>query len=133
VTVSPCVKTQTPPQIVTLPLAALDVDGPAQYDVGVALSQQALTQALFHAEQSGALCLEVGHETVSQLDSSLLATVMPSMAAVTHGDAVPLRVAIRPSQAPTVTIGQNSIDPMSGMLQDPLVTLSWQSVGVDAY
>lgn len=133
VTVSPCVKTQTPPQIVTMPLAALDVDGPAQYDVGIAISQQAITQALFHAEQSGALCLEVGHETVSQLDSSLLATVMPSMASLTHGDSVPLRVAIRPSQPPTVTIGQNSIDIGTGMLQDPLVTLSWAGVGIDAY
>jgi hypothetical protein len=46
---------------------------------------------------------------------------------------VPLRVAVRPSQPPTVTIGQNSIDPMTGMLQAPLVTMSWQSVGIDVY
>ncbi len=133
VEVSPCVKAQAAPPTLNIPLAPLDADAPGAYDVGLGLSQQAIEQALFHAQQSGALCIEIGHESVSYLDSSLLATVMPSLATVTEPPGVPLRIALRPTQAPTATVGLNTIDPMTGTLIDPLVTVTWPQVEVDVY
>ena len=101
----------------------IERDAPGEYDVGVTISQQLLTRALFHAQQSGALCLELGTEDIALLDSSLVATLLPSLDKLTHGEAVPMRVVIRPVNPPTAELGPG----------EPLVTMKWNDVEIDLY
>lgn len=121
-----CVKPLAEPVQPTLPLPDFDSEAAGPYDVGVSLSAQMLSRMLLHAQQSGALCLELGHDTISLLDSSLVATLLPSLNKLTQGQSVPLRVVIRPFNPPTATIG-------SGQGIEPLVHLDWDDVQIDLY
>jgi hypothetical protein len=111
-----CVAPQTRPAPVMLPLPDFDRDAPAAgYDVAFSLSQQVMSEALYRVQQSGALCLELGNETVAQLESGVLATLLPSLSKLTEGKSVPLHVAIRPVKPPTVVIGEGTVD-MQGQI-----------------
>jgi hypothetical protein len=126
--VAPAVRA-TPP---TLALPDFDLDAPAPYDVGLSVSNQLVSELLFRAQQSGALCLELGTETVSALESNLLATLLPSLKLLTGGQNVPLRVVIRPVNAPTAAVGEGTVDAM-GVPLDPLLTLGWKGLELDVY
>lgn len=132
VAVADCVAPMMRPAPMTLPLPDFDLDAPGPYDVGLSVSGQMLSEMLFRAQQSGALCLELGNETVSALESDLLGTLLPSLKAVTEGKNVPLRVVIRPVNPPTAVIGEGTID-ADGKPLDPLVKLSWRGVELDVY
>jgi hypothetical protein len=121
-----CVKPLPEPNLPALPLPDFDTWADGPYDLGVSVSQQMLIRMLLHAEQSGALCLELGHETISLLDSSLVGTLLPSLDKLTHGKSVPMRVVIRPVNPPTATI-------QSGMGIEPLITLNWNDAQIDVY
>lgn len=117
-----------------LPLPDFDLDAPGPYDVGFSLSQQLLSRAFFHAQQSGALCLELGHEQVAQLDSALLGTLLPSLNKLTGKDvSVPLRVVIRPVNPPKATVGEGTLDPMTMKPKEPLIRFDWDGVEIDLY
>jgi hypothetical protein len=130
--VASCVKPATPAVAAVLPLPDFDTPSPGPYDVSFSVSQQLLGRALFAAQQSGALCLEIGTETTSQLDSSLLGTLLPSLTLLTHGEDVPLRVVVRPVNAPTAVLGANTVDD-GGTPVSPLVRLDWAGVQLDVY
>ena len=87
-----------------------DLDAPGPYDVGISVSGQMISEVLFHAQQSGALCLELGQETVGALESSLLATLVPSLGLFTDGKNVPLRIVVRPVNPPTAVVGEGTFD-----------------------
>ena len=116
----------------TLPLPDFDLDAPGPYDVGLSISGQMLSEVLFRAQQSGALCLELGSDTVSALDSSLLATLLPSLGKLTDGKSVPLRVVIRPVNPPSATVGEGTFD-TDGKPLDPLIRLAWYGLEIDVY
>lgn len=130
--VSTCVAPASLPVPPTLPLPDFDTDAPQPYSVGVSLSEQYLTEALFHAQQSGALCLELGTETISALESGLLATLLPSLGKLTHGDSVPLRLVMRPVTPPTAAVGEGTVD-ANGAPLDPLLRLKWTGLELDLY
>lgn len=132
VAVAPCVAPLTRPTPPMLALPDFDLDAPGPYDVGLSVSGQLLSELLFRAQQSGALCLELGSETVSALDSSLLATLLPSLGKLTEGKSVPLRVVIRPVNPPTASVGEGTVDAMGRPLE-PLLRLNWQGVELDVY
>jgi len=115
-----------------LPLPDFDTGAPAGYDVGVSVSNQMLSEMLFNAEQSGALCLQIGNEQVSFLSSDLLSALLPSLATVTGNKPVPLRIVIRPQTAPKAVVGAGTFDAQGNMLE-PLITMSWQGVEIDLY
>lgn len=131
-TVSSCVAPASRPTPPALPLPDFDVDAPVPYSVGVSLSQQYLSEALFHAQQSGALCLEFGTETIAALESSLLATLLPSLGKLTEGRNVPLRLVLRPVTPPTATVGEGTVD-ANGVPLDPLLRLTWTGLELDLY
>jgi hypothetical protein len=83
-------------------------------------------------QQSGALCIELGNESVSLLESGVLAAVLPSLNKFTEGKSVPLRVVIRPVNAPTIVVGEGTLD-MNGKPLDPLLLLDWPKVEIDVY
>mgnify|MGYP001364675682 CR=1 FL=1 len=125
-TTATCVKPLTEPNYPMLPLPDFDREAPGAYDVGISVSHQMMSRLLLHAQQSGALCLEVGNETVSLLDSSLVGTLLPSLNKLTHGQTVPMRVVVRPINAPTAGFG-------SGQMDEPLITINWNDAQVDVY
>ncbi|MEW5743581.1 MAG: hypothetical protein AB1938_32010 [Myxococcota bacterium] len=130
--VSSCVAPAQRPTPPTLPLPDFDTDAPVPYAVGVSLSQQYLAEALFQAQQSGALCLELGTETIAALESDLLATLLPSLKLFTGGKNVPLRLVLRPVTPPTATVGEGTVD-TNGMILDPLLRLEWTGLEMDLY
>jgi hypothetical protein len=130
--VAPCVAHAMRPPQPALPLPDFDARAPGPYAVGVSLSEQALSEALFQAQQSGALCLELGTETIAALESSLLATLLPSLGLLTHGDNVPLRLVLRPVTAPFVTVGEGTVD-ANGAPLDPLLRLQWPALELDLH
>jgi hypothetical protein len=121
-----CVKPLPDPMLPAIPLPDFDAQAGGPYDVGVSVSQELLTRMLLHAEQSGALCLELGHDTISLLDSSLVGTLLPSLNALTGGKTVPMRIVIRPVNPPTAAVG-------AGTSTQPLVTLNWDDTQIDVY
>lgn len=131
-TVSSCVAPASRPTPPALPLPDFDTDAPQPYSVGVSLSQQYLAEALFHAQQSGALCLELGSETISALESDLLSTLLPSLDKLTQGQNVPLRLVMRPVTPPTATVGEGTVDG-NGVPLDPLLRLKWTGLEMDLY
>lgn len=130
--VASCVAPVTRPAPAMLALPDFDLDAPAPYDVGISVSGQMISELLFRAQQSGALCLELGTDTVSALDSSLLATLLPSLGKLTEGRSVPLRVVIRPVNPPTATVGEGTVDG-DGRPVNPLLRLNWQGLELDVY
>jgi hypothetical protein len=133
VTVSGCVKPLTAPGLPPLGLPDFDGEAPSPYDVGLSISGQWLSRVLLHAQQSGALCLEIGNETVGALESALVASFLPSLGKLAHGENVPLRIVLRPVNPPTSTIGAGTINPTTGRPQDPLIRVDWNDVELDLY
>ncbi|MBS1153015.1 MAG: uncharacterized protein H6Q89_4713 [Myxococcaceae bacterium] len=134
VAVADCVKPLAAPLPPALPLPDFDLDAPGPYDVGFSVSQQMLTEAFFHAQQSGALCLELGNEQMAQLDSALLGTLLPSLNLLTGKNvSVPLRVVIRPVTPPRATVGEGTLDPVTMKPKEPLIRFDWDGVEIDLY
>ncbi len=134
VSIPDCVKPLMAPNAPMLPLPDFELDAPGPFDVGLSLSQQLLSRAFFHAQQSGALCLEVGHEQVAQLDSALLGTLLPSLNALTGKNvSVPLRVVIRPVNPPKATLGEGTLDPITMKPKEPLIRFDWEGLEIDLY
>ncbi|MBL9038285.1 MAG: hypothetical protein JNG84_07225, partial [Archangium sp.] len=130
--VSPCVQEVMRPAMPNLPIPDFGLDAPGPYDLAVSMSHQLLSEALFRAQQSGALCLELGSERITVLDSSLLATLLPSLNKLTHGEAVPLRIVVRPVNPPTAVVGRGTFD-SAGKPIDPLIRLDWPGLELDLY
>jgi hypothetical protein len=139
VTVPACVKPLTHAMEPALPLPDLDADAPGAYDVGLTVSSQLLSRAFFHAQQSGALCLELGHDQIVQLESGLLGTLLPSLNKLAGKDvdgnqiSLPLRVVIRPVNPPTATLGEGTFDPVTNKPIEPLIRFDWPGVEIDLY
>jgi hypothetical protein len=132
VAVAPCVAPLSRPTPPMLALPDFEPDAPGPYDVGLSVSNQFLDDVLFRAQQSGALCLELGTETVSALESGLLGTLLPSLNLLTEGRNVPLRVVIRPVTPPTATVGLGTVG-SDGRPLDPLLRLTWRGLELDVY
>lgn len=132
IVVADCVAPATRPAPPMLALPDFELDAPAPYDVGIAVSGQMISEVLFRAQQSGALCLELGNETVGALESGLLATLLPSLGLITDGKNVPLRIVIRPVTPPTAVVGEGTVD-TDGRPLDPLLRLNWRDVEIDVY
>jgi hypothetical protein len=107
------------------------------YQLGFSLSQPYLNKALFDAWQSGSLCLNVSQQNVSLLSSGLFSGlgVPANLGQLTHGDDVPMLVALRPTEAPTLTIGRGTVTGTgsSEAPDDALLTLAMNSVHIDFY
>jgi hypothetical protein len=91
-----------------------------------------MSELLLRAQQSGALCLELGNETIAALESGTLGTLLPSLNKLTEGKNVPLRIVIRPVNPPTAAVGEGTVD-ADGEIIDPLVRFDWRGMELDAY
>ena len=112
------------------------------YMAGIGISDVLMDQALFHAYQSGALCVGLASDVVDgllKLDSpigSVLEGLIPSIQGLTYDETVPFRIQLRPTRVPSVQIGAGTfkITPEGKRLMDkPLIGLSLPGLGIDFY
>lgn len=108
----------------------LDLSLGAQgHQLGVAISANEINEALYQVTRSGALCLDIGTETVSMLTSSLFAGFVPSLSLL--GKDLPMSLALRPGQAPRLTLDKNRV--RDGAIEAPLATLDLEDLSIDVY
>lgn len=107
----------------------------SDYQIGLAFSDNFLDKSMFDAFQSGLLCLNVDAGVSTFLSSSLFNTFLPSLRLLTHGQDVPMMIALRPKQAPQVLIGKGSTKKVNGqdVPDDPLLTIQMKEVSIDFY
>ncbi|MBI5547880.1 MAG: hypothetical protein HY901_28690 [Deltaproteobacteria bacterium] len=132
---SPCVPQLAAPPAQAVPPPTLEADAPADYHVGVAMSQDFLSRLLHEAHQSGSLCLNLESAQVPMLNSGLFKMALPSLG-VLSGSATqdaPMRVVMRPLGAPQLKIGEGTYDPTTKKPIKPLVTLEITDLRVDIY
>lgn len=106
------------------------------FDVGIGLHRQALNHATYAMFRSGGLCLDVGTDTVEQLSSSIFAALLNSLNTLTEGKNVPLKLAIRPRQPPTVELGKGTWTTGSDgkpVIQEPLLKVKAKDFAIDLY
>jgi hypothetical protein len=134
---SQCVPAVPPPEELEAPRSQVlsgneDPDG-EPFHIGIGLHEYFLNEALWGVYQSGALCLTVGTETVALLSTSTFATLLPSLRELTGPGNAPLFLQMAPQQPPTAKVGAGTIDPDSGDLIDPLLTLEWDNLDIHFY
>ncbi|MBN1944239.1 MAG: hypothetical protein JW797_01130 [Bradymonadales bacterium] len=132
-----CVPNQPPPSGTVAKSSQLVSDltpGRTTYMLGVGVAELTLETALWAVYQSGALCLTVGTDMVEQLTSNTLAMLLRSLPELTEGENVPVSLHLRPTQAPTITLGSGEVttgDPPT--IVEPLITLELTNLFIDFY
>lgn len=133
-----CVPPATPPNIEEPPRATaiegnLTPDG-QEFDLGLAISQTMIDQALWSVYTSGAACLGITSETVAQLNSTTLQILLPNLGSLTRG-AAPIAITLAPQRPPQAIIGENRLGPPNAdgerELEDPLLTVDWPDLWLD--
>lgn len=132
-----CVPLVPPPTALSAPRSPLlsgntGPDG-EPFHLGLGLSKAFLDEALWGLYNSGVLCLSVGTGLSDLLSTATFSTLLPSLRELTGGANGPFYLQLSPSRPPTATIGAGTIDPVSGDLIDPLLTLNWSDLSVDFY
>lgn len=106
------------------------------YDVGIGVHRQSLDLAAYAMFSSGALCLDIDTQTVSQLSSGMFALLVPSLNTLTGGKNVPMMLAIRPRQPPTVTLGKGTYHKDATgqvVIDEPLLKIKAKDFAIDIY
>ena len=133
-----CVPPALPPNIEEPPRATalenpLSPNG-QEFDVGLAISQTVLDQALWSVYTSGLACLSISSSTVEQLNSATLGILLPSLSSLTRASA-PIAITMSPQQPPQAIIGENRLGPADANgereLEDPLLTVDWPDLWLD--
>jgi MYXO-CTERM domain-containing protein len=104
----------------------LGVPDPAT-DLAIGVSETFLDLVGHHAVSSGALCLGVGTELISQLNLGLIGVLVPSLQELgsERGDD-PLLLVLRPTRPLDFSIGEGTED-------DPSISIHFQDLAVDFY
>lgn len=132
--VSTCVPPVKSPVYVNLPPPDLTM-APAGYHVGISISDQFLNRMAWSVEQSGALCLNLSAPTIPFLTTGTFKPFLASLGKLTPADGLdsPMMMVIRPYKPPAFTFGKGTVDPMTKMLVDPLMTVSLRDLAIDIY
>lgn len=132
-----CVPAVPPPTQLEAPVSQVlrgneDPDG-EPFHVGIGIHEYFVNEALWGIYQSGTLCLTVGTDTVDLISTSTFATLVPSLRDLTGRENKPLFLQLSPQEPPTAQIGAGTIDPETGDLIDPLLTLNWNQLDIHFY
>jgi hypothetical protein len=119
------------PDAVSFDGEAAKMTGASDYHLGLSVSDKFMDKTLFDVFQSGALCLNVDSSASTFLSSSLFRTFLPSLGVLTQGRDVPMLIALRPKEPPTVRFGANTVNGSQPV--DPLVTFAAKSLSMDFY
>lgn len=133
-----CVPALPTPSVPTVPVPQFDAEAPSGasgYHMALGLSQPFLSQALFQAQQSGALCLNMTTATVGLLNTGLIKTFLPSLGQLATRDGLdaPMQISLRPGAPPSIDVGAGTVDPVTGKALEPLITLKMPKLSIDFY
>ncbi len=105
------------------------------FHAGVFLSRQFFEELIWSLETGGFLCIDMGSDSVSILNSSTLSTIAPSIERLTHSQNVPALLRIRPTKAATVNINQQQIEETDDgyILNTPALSITIPDLAVDVY
>ncbi len=130
-TIAPCVPTQR----VDLDLLPVPVSPSFQdnfhpttglpFDIAFGVHEQNISRFAWAAYESGFLCLDIDSEVVPLLTSSSLSLLVPSLNNLLIEQPAQIKLALRPSQAPTITLGEG------GSVADPHLTLLWDRLDIE--
>ncbi|HEY1546471.1 MAG TPA: hypothetical protein VGG28_01560, partial [Kofleriaceae bacterium] len=102
-------------------------DGSTPPDIKMGISQTTLNLAGHHLVTSGAMCLDIGTQTISELNVGVISVLVPSLSDLedsTGND--PLLLVTRPQRALTFTVGDNT-------MASPALTIGMSHFDVDFY
>ncbi|HEX4452943.1 MAG TPA: MYXO-CTERM sorting domain-containing protein [Kofleriaceae bacterium] len=102
-------------------------DGASPPDIKMGISQTTLNLAGHHLVTSGAMCLDIGTQTISELNVGVISVLVPSLSGLedTTGND-PLLLVTRPQRALTFTVGDNT-------MASPALTIGMSHFDVDFY
>ncbi len=106
------------------------------WDAAIAISAEYMNKALWDVYNSGAICLDVGTSLTSLLSTGTFSTFLGSLGYLAHGENVPMLVALRPKNAPTITVGLGTTSTNdAGMTApaDPLLSVGMKDLQIDFY
>ncbi len=106
---------------------------PAPPHLGIGLAERYLNHAATAAYNSGLFCIGISSEQIPQLDAGLFKLLLPSLDGLSEGfsaaDSHPsMGLAIRPQKPPTITVGDNTAD-----FKSPLLDLNLKDTDLDFY
>ncbi|MGC4114070.1 MAG: hypothetical protein QM765_05310 [Myxococcales bacterium] len=132
---SACVPTLDPPADQVLPAPTLQSEGPADYHVGLAVSQNFLTRMIYEGHQSGALCLNLESATIPAMSTGLLKIALPSLGVISGNETqdAPMMVVLRPLGVPKLHIGEGTYNPSTKKPIKPLLTVELTDLRIDIY
>ncbi|QDG52515.1 respiratory nitrate reductase subunit gamma [Persicimonas caeni] len=102
--------------------------------VGIGMHKRSVEHVLWSTWGSGALCMKIDSNDVSQLSANTLGALLPSIKKLAGGDAM-LYLQIAPQTGPTVKLGANTVTPDGDTyaIDDPLMTLDWRDLDLHFY
>jgi hypothetical protein len=106
------------------------------FDVGIGVDTKSLDLGAYAMYSSGGLCLDISTQTLPALSSDMFAILVPSLKALTSGASVPMMLAVRPRNPPTVELGAGKWHKdASGkvVIDDPLLKLKAKDFAADVY
>lgn len=133
---NPCVPYYPPPatpRVAKSPALHGDLTpGGDAFGVGIGLARSALNLAGWAAYRSGALCISVGSDTISQVSTGTFAILLPSLSDLVDGANRPMYLELRPQRPPTFDLGLGTTNE-DGSIDDPLLTLNLNELDIDFY
>lgn len=130
-----CVPPASPPSAPLAPPPDFDAGLTFGYHAAVGLSGAFVNDAMFHAQQSGALCLNLTHATVGSLSTGLFKTFLPSLGRLASRDGrdAPMMVVLRPQRPPQLSLGEGTYDPTTKKPVKPLVRFTMPQLAIDFF
>jgi len=133
-----CVLYRPPPAKVAIPWSKtftgnMRPDG-KPFHVGIGVNRLALKAAMWAMYSSGALCLDVGTDTVPQISSSMFALLLSSVNDITGGKNKSMGLSIRPRYDPSVKLGKGTYTIGSDkkpVIKEPLLNLQAKDFAID--
>jgi hypothetical protein len=137
VAVAPCVPPVTAPTLAMVNPPNFDdpAIAPSGYHAGIGISQPFMQLAFHHAQQSGALCIQVTSATVGLINTGLFKTFLPSLGKLATRDGLdaPMMIVLKPARPPVVKVGLGTFDPTTKKPIKPLIDISLPDLTIDFY
>ena len=145
VNVATCVSPMAAPPIVAVAAPNFDLEAPSRtlpdggttrsYHAALGFSSPFLNLTFHEAHQAGALCLQLDTNNVGLINTGLFKTFLPSLGklATRDGKDAPMMVVLRPGAAPTIVVGEGTVDPVTKRPIKPLIQLALNQLSIDFY
>ncbi len=115
-------------------LADTRPNGGDPFMIGIGVHKRTIEHILWSTWASGAVCMKIDSNSVSQLSAKTLGILLPSIKELAGGDAM-VYLQIAPQTAPKVKLGANTVSPDGDTysIDDPLMTVNWKDLDLHFY